>query len=407
MLNNASTLPRQVLRRCLALVLLLPFASAQAELLGYIGGQLRWFPETALDSDQGDTSASLVLAPEWYSEFNDRNDSINLKLFYRYDSMDSERSHGDIRELYWLHVGSDWEFTLGLNKIFWGVTESQHLVDIINQTDFVEAPDGDEKLGQAMAHLALIKDWGVLDLFALPGFRPMTFAGKDGRLRSIPVTIADKDSYEDSRAKDHVDFAARWSHYIGNLNFGLSWFNGTGREPLFRPTVHQGQTALQPHYVQIQQLGLDTQYIVGDASFKLEAIRREYDTPLASDYTAVTAGVEHTLVGVRDTIFDLGLLAEYSYDSRPAGFAGRLQNDLLLGGRLAFNDIASSEMLFGVIQDLDETESRAIFLESSTRIGDRTKVSIEASIINSNTPQSDLYLGRRDSYLEFSAEYYF
>ena len=45
---------------------------------------------------------------------------------------------------------------LGLRKVYWGVTESQHLVDVINQTEGVENLDGEDKLGQPMLNLALI-----------------------------------------------------------------------------------------------------------------------------------------------------------------------------------------------------------------------------------------------------------
>jgi len=54
---------------------------------------------------------------------------------------------------------------------FWGVTEFQHLVDIINQTDLVENIDTEDKLGQPMINLALINDWGTVDLFIMPYFR--------------------------------------------------------------------------------------------------------------------------------------------------------------------------------------------------------------------------------------------
>ena len=58
-----------------------------------------------------------------------------------------QRTHGDIRELAYVHarvmIGS---FVVGIRKEFWGVTEFQHLVDVINQTDGVEDFDGEDKL---------------------------------------------------------------------------------------------------------------------------------------------------------------------------------------------------------------------------------------------------------------------
>ena len=53
--------------------------------------------------------------------------------------------------------------------MFWGVTESQHLVDVVNQTDLVENPDGEEKLGQLMVNLTVARSWGTLNLFVAPG----------------------------------------------------------------------------------------------------------------------------------------------------------------------------------------------------------------------------------------------
>src|SRR5690606_41932805 len=50
--------------------------------------------------------------------------------------------------------------------------------------------------------------------------------------------------------------AVRWNHTLGNLDIGLSWFNGTTREPLLIPV--EGEPAgLQPYYPLLTQWGLD------------------------------------------------------------------------------------------------------------------------------------------------------
>mgnify|MGYP003634700751 FL=1 len=264
---------------------------SHAEFLGYVGVQARAFPSTAVDPAQGSETLSGVLAPEWYQQWNDGDDSFNIKAFYRYDSQDDERSHADLREFYWQHVGNSWELTVGVNTIFWGVTESQHLVDIINQTDFIEAPDGEDKLGQPMIHYASIQDWGVGDVFVLPTFREREFAGKEGRLRSIPITLNDAEQYQSDKKEEHIDYALRWSHYLGDWNVGLSWFNGTSREPLSLPRATAAGTALIPYYALIEQSGIDAQYVSGDWLWKLEAIyRRSIGHSLADNYAASTAG---------------------------------------------------------------------------------------------------------------------
>ena len=79
-------------------------------------------------------STSLALAPEFYMEWDDYT-SLTLAPYARLDSADRARTHFDMREAWLQVVEDDWELGLGLGKLFWGVTESVHLVDIVNQTE--------------------------------------------------------------------------------------------------------------------------------------------------------------------------------------------------------------------------------------------------------------------------------
>jgi len=98
------------------------------------------------------------------------------------DEHDDNRTHGDIRELSWIHVGSNWETRVGVRKVFWGVTEGRHLVDIINQTDAVDQVDGEEKLGQPMINLSVcptLIDGGVAPCHV--DLRPFAVTGRRRR----------------------------------------------------------------------------------------------------------------------------------------------------------------------------------------------------------------------------------
>ena len=85
-----------------------------------------------------------------------------------------------------------------------------------------------------MVQLSLVRDWGIVDLFALTGFRERTFPGDDGRLSMVPVDT-DNASYESSAKELRTDFALRWSHLIGPLELGVYHFSGTSRDPLLIP----------------------------------------------------------------------------------------------------------------------------------------------------------------------------
>ncbi|KZZ48121.1 hypothetical protein A3759_28200, partial [Thalassolituus sp. HI0120] len=277
----------------------------------------------------------------WESESGDH--VVVFKAFGRYDSEDDERSHGDIREASWLTYGDDWELKAGISKVYWGVTESQHLVDIVNQTDFVEAPDGEDKLGQPMVKLSLVRDWGLVDAFILPGFRERTFPGEDGRFR--PQLVVKDAQYQDDDKDKHIDYALRWSHTIDDYDIGLSYFNGTSRDPLLKPSGFNGPqpTEFSAFYAQINQFGLDFQATLDSWLWKLETIYRTFDESVKDsfrsqkleDYSAATGGFEYTFYGIAETDWDLGALMEYQYDSRDQANISLTQNDLFVGGRLA------------------------------------------------------------------------
>ena len=271
--------------------------------------------EEAAYPKQVDDQWSLSLQPEMVWDSEGGNGRFTLTPFYRYDHADSERTHADIREAMYIHVADEYELHVGIGKVCWGVTETLHLVDIVNQTDEVESFDQEEKLGQPMMKLSTVRDWGTLDLLVLPYFRERTFAGEKGRLRFPLVVDTNDPLYESSAEESHIDFAARWSHTMGDWDLGLTAFDGTSREALFQPHENEnGEQVFRPFYAQITQVGLDAQYIYEDWLFKLEAIHRSGKQ--IDDFFAAVGGFEYTLYGVFDSATDVGIVVEYAFDER-------------------------------------------------------------------------------------------
>ncbi len=369
-----------------------------------MAGELRLFPaEPAYEEQHGD-DLSLTLEPEYYHQWEKRDQSITFHPFLRLDLQDPERTHADIREFYWQKAADKWELRLGLRKVFWGVTESQHLVDIINQTDLVEDPDGEDKLGQPMLNLALIGNWGTLDLFLLAGFRERTFPGDHGRLRPPLPVDTDHPEYESGAEEYHLDWAVRWSRSIGDWDIGLSHFSGTSREPRLELRFARSEfLRLVPYYEQIDQTGLDMQLTKGPWLWKLEAIHR---CGQDRTFTALTGGFEYTFYGVFETDADVGLLAEYLYDSRGNDAPLPFENDVFLGVRVGFNDIQTTELLAGAIVDPD-SGATAASLELSRRLGSSWRLSVEARAFM-GFPESDPgFAFRKDDYLQVELAWYF
>ena len=331
------------------------------ELFYELGFEWRHFENTG-EFGQKQDGFSLRVEPEFYTSWNDRDDFFKFRPFLRLDSVDEERTHFDIREGFWGHIGYSWETKIGFTRVFWGRTEFLNLVDVVNQKDFVEG-DRDAKLGQPLFHLSLVHDVGILDFYALMGFRERTYPGVDGRLRTPVPVDTDNAEYERGTSRNDIGFAARWGQPVGDYTeMAVSLFSGVGREPWFKYDPFENR--LTPVYYHIEQLGLELEFIYEGWVAKLEAIGVE---STREDYTAAVGGVEYTFGGVFGSDIDMTLISEYLWDERGETSPGFFENDIGLGIRLTFNDEESTEILFGGLVDTD-TEEKVLTLEASRRI---------------------------------------
>jgi hypothetical protein len=390
----------------IALAALAPIATMAGpwELSGFVSGEARVFTHDAQYPRQHEANASFAIQPELYVEWENGDQSFLLVPFARWDQGDDRRTHLDLRELTYIKSATNWELRVGVRKLFWGVAESNHLVDIINQTDLVENIDTEDKLGQPMINFALIQDWGTLDLFALTGFRERTFPGVKGRFRPAVRVDTSSATYDSTAENSHIDWALRYSHAIGDFDVGLYHFWGTSREPRFRRKVTRSrELVLAPHYDLIHQTGTDVQATKGNWLFKFEALRRSGQ---GDTYIATVGGFEYTFVGIFDTVLDLGVLSEYHYDDRGEDAQSPFNNDVFAGSRLAFNNAQDTALLAGISSDLDG-RSKFFNVEASRRLGNRWKIEAELRVFW-DVEGSDPFFGiRRDDYLQIELARFF
>ncbi|WP_299312641.1 hypothetical protein [uncultured Aquimarina sp.] len=336
----------------------------------------------------------LFMRPKFKYDWDKGKNNIIFEGFARWDSNGDSRTHWDIRELYYQYYKDNWEFNIGSKRVFWGKTEGVHLVDVINQVDFLEGIDGEEKLGQPMVQVSYTNNIGTFSAFALPYTRTLEFGNESGRLRPEKIPTDDQISFESNNEEWHPSFALRWSHYIGDADLGFHYFYGNAREPI----VVFDENGFGLEYSVVHQVGLDYQHIVGSAIFKLESVYRAGDFINLDNIFAMTGGVEYTFGNVNGKGLDIGVLGEYVYDNRRELSFSSLDNDLFIASRLAFNNVAGTELLFGVFQDLSKS-TKSIRLEYSQRLGESFK--IEA------TGQGFLNVDNREFVSQFQQDSFF
>jgi hypothetical protein len=369
-----------------------------------VGGELRTFPEEPQFEDQFDHfQPSFIVSPEFRYTSSDGKHRFSFIPFARVDGQDNDRSHADVREAYWRATTGDWEFLIGLNSVFWGVAESRHLVNVINQIDSLEDIDEEDFLGQPMATAAVQKDWGRFGLFLLPGFRERPFPDVEGRIRPPLPVIDEASEYESGAEEWHLDTAVRYSHVLGDWDLGFSYFYGTGREPRLR--LKSDPARLVPFYDLIHQWGLDVQYTREAWLFKFEGMVREGQ---GDSFGAFVGGFEYTFYQILGSAKDLGVLGELLIDDRDPGKAPPtpMDNDLFLGSRLTFNDVQDTNVLAGGVIDLEDGTT-ALFVEAERRIGEHFKFELEYRGFLNVDSRNVLSAFEKDDFINLLLSYYY
>ena len=399
-----------MLKKLSTTILALTAITAQAEewkISGETGLESRWFTQNARSPlAQEGLGLSLMIQPEFRHQSDNRKNQFSTVPFYRYDAEDNERSHFDLREAYWRYIGDEWEITTGVDKVFWGVAESRHLVDIINQTDLVEDIDREDKLGQPMVSATTQKDWGAISLYWLPYFRERTFPGAEGRLRAPLPVNTNRAEYQSSAEQWHQDFAVRYSHYLGDWDVGASYFRGTSREPRLiggESDSVESSTELIAYYDIIDQLGVDVQYTYEAWLLKFESI---YRSGHGDNFFAAVAGFEYTFYQLAESSTDIGLLLEYQYDGRSqAALATLADDDIFAGLRWSLNDIQDTAVLAGLSVDR-HTGEQFYNVEAERRFGQHVTAELRARFLTGSESDEPAWFVERDDYIQLSVSYH-
>tara|TARA_B100001540_G_C15808025_1_gene643039 strand:+ start:1422 stop:3281 length:1860 start_codon:yes stop_codon:yes gene_type:complete len=373
------------------------------EFSGYVEGEFRYFYQSSNLPGVKKVHGSLAAEPSLEVLWNEGKTQFIATAFGRVDFRDNERSHVDLREFKLVHVWDNLTVTAGVDSVFWGVTESHHLVDILNQDDLLEDIDQEDKLGQPMISAAYQTEFGVFSAYVMTYFRQKEYAGLKGRPRLAMEVDTDQTIYESNDEEWHVDWAARWSHVIGNVDVGLYHFRGTNRDLTFVAGFDGLTPVLIPRYATIGQTGLDVQATIGALLVKGEAI---YQTGDVEKFFAGVGGFEYTFYGLGGGESDLGILLEYLYDERGENGFSPFEDDIFAGLRWTANDVDDTTLLVGGIFDLD-SKSKLVNVEASRRFGNYWKVSLDARLFLTMGAGDPLFPFNRDDFLQLRVARYF
>lgn len=381
----------------LALLCAAAFPVAADESAGRFSGEaalvLRAYPQ-APAGDQERTGRGVRLAPEW--SWRSGDDLLRLEPLFQLENPGSGRSKVDLKEMSWSRRLGESTLDVGITRLFWGVTESRHLINVINPPDLALDYSGETTLALPLLRYDLPTSLGRLEWILAPWEREPRYPGNRGRPRtSLPVQA--EIQHPDGRP---AAFAVRLT-LAGNGAYDahLYHFQGLDREAVLTPRfpLLGPPDALIASRQAIRQWGADLQVPWGNLLIKAEALLRQ---GYSRSFGAAVAGGEYTWSGVANSAADLGLLGELQYDDRPADAPlAPMKQAFYAGLRLALNDPASTEMLFGLLQ-ANETHARIWRGEFRRRLGDDYTLEGRLDVFSKVKEEPALTAYARDTVLE-------
>ena len=371
------------------------------------GIEIKEFHKKEAYSNQQNTYSSFIKS-EIFFDF--KNDIVFLmEPYFRYDHHDKNRSLFDFKENNLTYYYNDIQVKAGISEIFWGITESKNLVDIINVKDVT---DGDQKakLGQSLLAFSNYSEkFGSIDFYYLPFFKNSSQIGETGRLRLSKPIENYNIVYAGGAGPKVPSWALKWENSFGILDFSLQGFRGNSRESSTIAKLEDSQLKYFQGYERISQIGSYIQVISGPIIYKLEAIKRNGQKNainIRENFFSYTLGLEYLINNLFENKWDITSFIEYHNDNRNNDSTDIFQNDLFLATKLNFNNIKGTEFFTSITLDIDGGGNTSS-LELSSRVTDNTRVTGSYNSYWSVNDKDILYSFRRDNYFRIKVIKYF
>ncbi len=298
----------------------------------------------------------------------------DAKLEFLYSSEYKERRYLLLNELYITKEFDDYALSLGKKIKYWGELEGYNVSDIYNQKNYLKDPfDKTAKYGAMGADITRYFDENSLELGVKFYEDDIIYPQNSTPYSPFPLTYEKKLHLSDKRYTPTLYLSATLvsDEYIDSET-KVIFLHGydTKRDIVFNPTYSLSQYAYR-----VNKALLLSHIIYSDIIFKTEfAYTDVIDYTPMSDYTQLGIGIEKSFYDLKKT--DVTLYTEYyryiytdNKKVKNVDISEVYDNDLFLALRINFNDVRSSELKLGVLEDLRKNE-RIFKAEAQSRVFD-------------------------------------
>ncbi len=304
------------------------------------------------------------IAAEGNSKITLKNDSFqtDAQIEFLYSKKYAQRRYLLLNELYLSKEKGDYGASLGKRVKFWGEMEGFSIADVYNQKNYLKDPfDKSAKYGAWGGDITRYFDENSLEI-------GVKFYEEDLKLPTDTTPYAPfamrydkKLQLEDKRYTPTFYIKTNLVNdtYLDS-EASIVFLHGYDNKRSYIPI--DANTLAQYAY-RVNKVLLLAHAIYNDTIFKTElAYTDVIKNDTISDYTQLSAGVEHSLYAVLGQS-DITLFGEYyrylySDDTKlkNVDISEVYDNDLFLAMRMSFNDVGNSELKGGILKDIQNGE---------------------------------------------------
>jgi len=281
----------------------------------------------------------------------------DAKLEFLYSSEYKERRYLLLNELYVSKEFDDYVISLGKKIKYWGEMEGYNVADIYNQKNYLKDPfDKNAKYGAIGADIIQYFDENSLELGVKFYEEDISYPQGVTPYSPFPASYDKRLQLSNKRYTPTVYVSANIvsdTSIDSETKVILLQLYDTKRN-----IVVNSMHSLSQYAYRVNKALLLSHVIYADTIFKTElSCTNVIDDNPMSDYTQLSFGVEKSFYEIAKT--DITLYAEYYRyiyaDDRKVknvDISEIYDNDFFLAMRINFNDVKSSELKLGVLQDL-------------------------------------------------------
>ena len=294
---------------------------------------------------------------------------------FLYSNEYKQRRYFLLNEFYISKDSDNYSISLGKKVKYWGEMEGFNIADVYNQKNYLKAPfNKSVKYGAWGADITRYFEENSLEI-------GLKFYEEDIPLPTNYTPYAPLSMKYDKQLRLSNERYTPTLYLKTNLvndeyfdsETSLILLHGYDNKRSFIPI---SSTTFSQYTYRVNKVLLLSHIIHNDTIFKTElAYTDVVDNAQMSDYTQLSVGVEHSLyelIGSADvTLF--GEYYRYLYNDasklKDIDISEIYDNDLFLALRMNLNDVKSSELKFGILQDVQKVE-QVIKATFKTRVYD-------------------------------------